>query len=382
MIIKNLSFRTISLLLTFLTALLFITACIDNTPGVYKARVKKGPVPVPGIKFEPEKYICNRAGNIIIDGILDEESWSSAVWTEDFVDIEGELKPEPLHRTRVKMLWDDSYLYIAAELYEPHIWAKLRQRDTVIFYDNDFEVFIDPDGDTHEYMEFEMNTLNTLWDLFLTRPYRDNGRVSNSWDIKGIKTAVDISGTINDPSDTDEKWVVELAFPLEVLAEFGGYPEAGKIWRINFSRVNWRTEIVGNNYVKAIDPETGKAYPEFNWVWSPQGVINMHYPEMWGYLLFSDDKQTAQTTGYTSGKDEEIKWNLRTLYYSQRKYAGENSTYSDNKNILADYGYKPMGYDPEILVKPTGYEAYIVSEEDGVLWTINNQGRVFRKNLE
>jgi len=231
-------------------------------------------------------------------------------------------------------------------------------------------------------MEFEMNALNTLWDLFLTRPYRDNGRVSNSWDIKGIKTAVDISGTINDPSDTDEKWVVELAFPLEVLAEFGGYPEAGKIWRINFSRVNWRTEIVGNNYVKAIDPETGKAYPEFNWVWSPQGVINMHYPEMWGYLLFSDDKQTAQTTGYTSGKDEEIKWNLRTLYYSQRKYAGENSSYSDNKNILADYGYTDMGYDPEILLKPTGYEAYIVSEEDGVLWTINNQGRVFRKNLE
>ena len=52
--------------------------------------------------------------------------------------------PSPRFRTRVKMLWDDNYLYIAAELEEPNVAAKLTERDSVIFHDNDFEVFIKP----------------------------------------------------------------------------------------------------------------------------------------------------------------------------------------------------------------------------------------------
>ena len=55
------------------------------------------------------------------------------------------------------MLWDDQFFYVGAELEEPHVWATLTERDSVIFHDNDFEVFIDPDGDTHLYYELEMN---------------------------------------------------------------------------------------------------------------------------------------------------------------------------------------------------------------------------------
>jgi hypothetical protein len=44
-------------------------------------------------------------------------------------------------------------------LESPHVWATLTNHDTVIFQDPDFEVFIDPDGDTHNYYEFEINPL-------------------------------------------------------------------------------------------------------------------------------------------------------------------------------------------------------------------------------
>ena len=119
----------------------------------------------------PETYICYRAVEPIeVDGKLDEASWGNAPWTAYFVDIEGDLKPRPRFKTRVKMLWDDDYFYFAAEMEEPDVWGTLTQRDAIIFYDNDFEVFIDPNGDTHEYYEFEMNALNTGWDLFLARP--------------------------------------------------------------------------------------------------------------------------------------------------------------------------------------------------------------------
>ena len=106
------------------------------------------------------------------------------------------------------MLWDDQYLYVAAELEEPHVWATLTEHDSVIFHDNDFEVFLNPSGDGLNYFEFEINALNTSWDLFLPKPYREGGKADNSWDIPGLRTAVHVNGTLNDPRDTDRGWTV------------------------------------------------------------------------------------------------------------------------------------------------------------------------------
>jgi len=373
--------RYMHIIITSVMIVLFIGACKNQEticPAYYN--ITAGKLKIPSGPFNPETYICFKAEGINIDGNMDEKDWQSVEWTNDFVDIEGDLKPEPLHRTRVKMLWDDSYLYIAAEITEPHIWAKLQQRDTVIFYDNDFEVFIDPDGDTHEYLELEMNAFNTLWDLMLTRPYRDNGRDIDSWDIKGIKSAVSIHGSINDPSDTDDKWIVELALPMTVLTEVGGAPGDGDQWRMNFSRVNWRTEIENGSYRKATDPETGKPYPEYNWVWSAQGVINMHYPERWAYLQFSTIQAGEGKAEFELNPDEDIKWNLRTLYYAQRNYAAEKGTYTSDPDRLMEYGYQNNDYQPCILLKPFGYEAYLLSESSQLLWTIDNFGKVYSNN--
>jgi len=116
--------------------------------------------PQPQIPFDPQKYVCYRTNETInIDGKVKEQSWVKAEWSELFVDIESDPKPAPRFETRVKMLWDEDYFYFAAVMEEPHIWATLTERDAVIFYDNDFEIFIDPQGDTHEYYEFEVNAL-------------------------------------------------------------------------------------------------------------------------------------------------------------------------------------------------------------------------------
>jgi hypothetical protein len=231
-----------------------------------------------------KSYVAPFANSpVVVDGNLNDAAWHSAPWSDDFVDIEGSVRPAPRFRTRVKMAWDDEYLYIGAELQEPHIWATLRQRDTVIFYDNDFEVFIDPNGDTDEYYEFEMNAFNTVWDLFLDKPYRFKGKADNSWNIAGLKTAVQIHGTINNPADVDSGWTVEIAMPWKALGEFAHMPAPPlnhNVWRINFSRVEWTTDIVDGWYRKV------KGKPEDNWVWSPQGVVDMHWPEMWGFVRF------------------------------------------------------------------------------------------------
>src|SRR5258706_3672632 len=98
------------------------------------------------IPEDPRGYVCYKARSpLTIDGALDEAAWRDAAWTDDFVDIEGSRQPAPTLRTRVKMLWDDQYLYIGADLVEPALWATLKAHDSVIFHENDFEFFIDPD---------------------------------------------------------------------------------------------------------------------------------------------------------------------------------------------------------------------------------------------
>ena len=233
----------------------------------------------------PRQYVCRRAAvPIVIDGRLDEPAWGQAAWTDRFVDIEGAARPLPRLATHAKMLWDDQYLYIGADLEETHVWATLKEHDEIVFHDNDFEIFIDPDGDRREYYEIEINALNTIFDLFLVRTYLDGGPALHAWDCKDLKSAVHVAGTPNDPADADQGWSVEFALPWKTLAEAAhrpAPPHDGDTWRVNFSRVEWETRVVSGRYEKV--PNT----PEDNWVWSPQGVINMHMPEKWGYLQFS-----------------------------------------------------------------------------------------------
>ena len=279
-------------------------------------------------KIKPKEYICYKTQDTInVDGKLDELSWQEAPWTEYFADIQGEGMPEPRFPTRAKMLWDDGYLYIGAELKEPHVWGTLTEHDCVIFQDNDFEIFIDPDGDTHEYYEIEINALGTEWDLLLIKPYKDGGSAVNSWEIQGLKVATHVYGTINDPSDTDEDWTVEVALPWKVLAECAHRqtpPLDGDQWRMNFSRVEWDIEIVDGVYRKIPNK------PENNWIWSPQGIIDMHRPEKWAYVQFS----TAEFGKAEFKPDQfaDIRNILHRIYYAQHDYWQENNGWAKALN--------------------------------------------------
>lgn len=362
-----------------LASLIHASCSVRETPDVRGSTAVAGKIPVPAIEFSPEHYTCYRAGEMTVDGEITDEEWSAAPWSNLFTDIEGELKPAPLYDTRMKMLWDDSHLYIAAELMEPHIRATLRQRDTVIFHDNDFEVFIDPDGDTHGYYEFEMNAFNTVWDLLLTMPYRDNGRAIDAWDIAGLKSAVKIYGTLNDPSDIDEKWTLEIAFPFAVLEEWGEMPADGTVWRMNFSRVNWKRKTENGRYLKLTDCETGKPLPEYNWLWSPQGLINVHYPEMWGFVQFNSGGGTGKQEPFFMDHDEMVKWELRQLYYAQRALSADKGGYASDAELLEEYGYTPSSSEPHITVTLSGYEAALPDSEGNSIICIDHRGMTWKQ---
>jgi hypothetical protein len=297
----------------------------------------------------PKGYVCQRAKTPIkVDGKLDDAAWEDAAWTDDFVDIEGAAKPKPRFRTRAKMLWDDNYFYIAAELEEPHVWGTLKEHDSVIFQDNDFEVFIDPNGDNHEYYEFEINALNTGWDLFLVKPYRDGGPAMNSWEILGLKTGVDIQGTLNDPRDVDKGWTVEIAVPWKVLFEAAhrpAPPREGDQWRVNFSRVEWQHEIADGKYRKI------KGRKEDNWVWSPQGVIDLHRPEMWGYVQFS--RKPAGSVEFRPDPTGPARHLLHHVYYAQRDFQKTHKRWAQSLDELGLKDLSIAGVEGPVTLETT-----------------------------
>lgn len=306
----------------------------------------------------PCGYVCHRAGGpITIDGKLDEAAWQAVPWTENFVDIEGAKRSLPRYRTRVKMLWDDEYFYIAAELEEPHVQGTYTKHDSYIFHeDNDFEVFIDPDGANHNYVELEMNALNTTWDLLLKKPYRDGGPAHDEYEIDGLKTAVHVQGTINDPRDIDTGWTIELALPWAALGKLSKRPTPprdGEYWRVNFSRVQWRYDIVEGKYRRVKDQR------EDNWVWSPQGVVDMHRPELWGYVQFATDPPgKAEFRPDPAGPARHL---LHRIYDAQRKYFKNHERYASR---LAELGLAQLSHEsltgpPRIELRADGFQATV-----------------------
>ncbi len=326
---------------------------------------------------EPQQYVIYSATKpIVIDGKANEQDWNQAPFTSYFIDIEGRKKPK--FDTRVKMLWDDEHLFVYAELTEPHISANLTKHDTVIFYDNDFEVFIDPTDDTYRYVEIEINALNTTWELYLDRPYRSGGKALNAFELEGFKSAIGLLGTLNNPNDIDSMWTVEMAIPINVIMEVAkkGQREIldGDIWRMNFSRVHWDQQFENGQYRRLRDAD-GNLLKEYNWVWSNQKVINMHQPEKWGYVQFSKNS-TDKPVDFISPSDNLDKQVAYALFrntrrkdwkYLRSKLPGFTATI-ESKEIM---GYT---YHAQYVKTHGGFEIITKNTTTGISYVINDIG--------
>nr|WP_262910789.1 carbohydrate-binding family 9-like protein [Wocania arenilitoris] len=329
----------------------------------------------------PQTYVAHKTSELItIDGKANESDWKNAKWTSDFIDIESDKTPK--YQTRVKMLWDDNYYYIFAEMKEPHVWGDITQRDAVIFYNNDFEVFIDTNGDTHNYYELEINALNTVWDLFLIKPYGISGsRVLNNWDYSDLKSAINIKGTLNNPNDIDKGWTLEIAIPFKDFRKSrkrNNIP-SNQFYRVNFSRVNWDFDLENGKYSRKKNKK-GRFLPEYNWVWSPMGVINMHKPEKWGYVYFSS-KEVGSNVTFEIPKDEKIKWKLYELFHANRTFQTKNN---QSAKSISDLEHSKIIIDekeinPTIETYKFGWTISVQSPFTNHILSVKEDGKFLKK---
>ena len=335
----------------------------------------------PKIPFAPPLYRCRKSKLSYpgkLNGRLDKPFWDQVAPIVDFQDIEGGANPLPAKQTEVRMTWDDENLYIGARLMEDQIWATVQERDQVIFVDNDFEVFLSPKHSTHRYYEIEMNAAYAVWDLMMLKPNRDLVNRIISWDIQGLETAVYIDGELNDPNADNKFWSLEIKIPWFSLRECEAdecypthiVPDLGEVWRINFSRVEYDVEVKDGKYEKRKDPKSQTYLPEHNWVWAPTGAIDIHMPEMWGYLFFADAEDQVE---FVLPANEKIAWELRKLYYRQRNYGVRFGKYTTDFAQLKENDVWTI--DPQIDVTPSLFEISTATQsgrlhirEDGLIW--------------
>ena len=224
----------------------------------------------PADKSGPDisRYTVKRTlGTIRVDGVLDESSWKAAVGTGPFMLNDGTGLPTT--KTEAKMLWDDQNLYFGFQCEDTDLFATMKVRDQHLWEEEVVEIFIDPDNDQLNYIELEINPLNTFLDLFVLKPI-----VPIPYESYNIpaKWAVKVNGTVNNSADKDEGWTVELSVPLkEAVTAPHLPPNEGDKWRLNLYRIE------------------RKPKEEYS-AWSPTLVSSYHTPARFGEITFSNRK--------------------------------------------------------------------------------------------
>ena len=249
-----------------------------------------------------------------VDADVRHGRWSGVGWSPRFVDmVDG--RPG-MYDTRVAVLWDDENLYVAFVAEEPFVTAHQNVRDSIVFLENDLELFIDG-GDC--YYELEVNAANTVYEVFFIwkdsfsqprfdRPefdvhhpgtYTFGGDYDRSgahfwkgthprgirwaftnFDMPGLETAVAVDGSLNDDSDTDRGWSWEVSIPwtsLTLLANGRSLPpRPGDEWTMFLGRFQKLT-VSGAE----IQPHPATAL-------TSHGEYDTHRPECWSVIRFEE----------------------------------------------------------------------------------------------
>ena len=216
----------------------------------------------------PTHTVRQATGRIVIDGILDEADWAAAESFGDFVFpwyTGGEQE-----QSEVKMLWDDTFLYVAFACDDTHIWAEHFSTNASVSRDDCAELFWNPDPDNSlSFYQFEINCVGNILSLYYNF---EGGRGSPRNTIMIPHIAQTIDGTVNDDSDIDTGWIIEYAFRFEDYPELSPKPapEPGDSWRIGLHRCG------------------GKTNPQYSqWSASRTERPNYHRPQDFGTLIFS-----------------------------------------------------------------------------------------------
>ena len=214
------------------------------------------------------RYEVRRAPSaIVIDGDLGDDAWARAS-TPLTLQFLWEAQTGAKQRTAARLLWDADALYVAYDVEDADITAQFTRRDDPTYRDDAAEIFINPNPDQETvYYGFEWNARGVLYDYL-----NYNSRtLFKRFDATGVQMATRITGTLNDRTDTDRGWTLEVAIPWANFEELSRRPPTvGAVWKANVNR--WDGVEPDRRMSIWSDPQQANAWP--------------HVPSRFGELVF------------------------------------------------------------------------------------------------
>jgi len=222
-------------------------------------------------KMMRKAYYCPFSETpIAVDGRLNEPVWEKAK-TISFV-IPESLK-EPISKTEAKMAYDKDFLYVAFKAYDEDIWGLFIDRDSSTCQEDVLEVFFKTDPAKDPYFNFEMNVRGAVLDAYnAKRNAAGNYKRWSQWDCAGLKMASTFKGTVNNWTDKDEYWILEVAIPFAEIPTLGGKaPVKGDVWLFSLARYDYSVYLPDGRELSSS---------------SPFSKLNFHRYEDWRQLIF------------------------------------------------------------------------------------------------
>jgi hypothetical protein len=194
-----------------------------------------------GRAFKPiPNYRVRRAsGPITLDGKDAEPDWKLAQASPTFDVAEG--GPAVEGAARARLLWDDSNLYAFIEVEDSDVHSQYAKQDDPLWKEDVVELFIDADRNRHGYVELQVNPKNAHFDAWF--PVTRAKESHFEW-TSGMKSAVQVKGTVDERGDRDQGWSAEIAIPLADVKGMDADmkvaipPAPGDRWRLNVIRVD------------------------------------------------------------------------------------------------------------------------------------------------
>jgi len=183
--------------------------------------------------FVPQIYHCRRAADLVSQyAFTDDAVWSEAESLWPFYRLpENNLewartRFAAVEQTRVKMLWNDSFIYLTAELDSSELYASPSEPT----WESDvLELFFQPSASSNVYYEFHATCDGRTWSARFAGTGGQGREVFES-DLQ-CKAEASPSGS----------WRVNMRLPLKAINM--QMPQYGDEWRFNMARQNYGTSF-------------------------------------------------------------------------------------------------------------------------------------------
>ncbi|HIG30264.1 MAG TPA: hypothetical protein EYQ50_21670 [Verrucomicrobiales bacterium] len=208
-------------------------------------------------------------GSIEIDGKANEKAWKNAVKLAP-LRLNGSAG-KAKEKTDLRVCYDDDALYLFWKCEDRDIQATFTERDSRFWEEEVAEFFVTAEG-LNQYFELQWNPLGGVFDAIIHNKIDESGKsiqFEGDWAFTspGMKHAVHVEGSVQNSSDSDEYWQIEVKIPFKDLGR--STPKQNETWRAGFYRFN----------------RTGKDQVE-HLSWSPTRSSSFHEPHKFGYLKF------------------------------------------------------------------------------------------------